>query len=328
MQIRVVENRGQWGQNMPFSQSWEWGEILISEGKKVERLEVEENGVVLARAQVVYTRLPFDWQYAFCPKGPIFCHSEQSEESLNETFKTLAEYLKSKNCVFFRVESEQIPDKAIKTIDITPRATSILDLGKSEGELLANMHQKTRYNINLAAKKDLKVVSEKNSEIFIKLEKDTAKRDNFKIHPEEHYKKVINSEFAHQLTAFCENTPVASAVFAGFGDTFTYLYGASDYSHRELMAPYLLQWEGIKMGKRLGYKFYDFFGIAPIINPSPIRGGVGGGVYDTHHQYAGVTRFKAGFGGAVSEAPGTFDLIIDKKKYRIYGWLRRLRRLF
>ncbi|TAN33619.1 peptidoglycan bridge formation glycyltransferase FemA/FemB family protein [Patescibacteria group bacterium] len=331
MQMRVVENSANWPQNLPFSQSWEWGDILIAEGKKVERLEIEENGAVLAWAQIVYVDLPFGWKYAFCPKGPVGisnfpfserseafpisnCHSERSEESLDETYKTLIDYLKSKKCVFFRVEPEQVPEGANKTIDITPRATLILDLIKSEDELLAGMGQKTRYNINLAARKNLRIANEKNADVFIKLEKETAKRDNFKTHPEEHYKKVISSDFVYQLTAYHENAPVASAVFVGFGGTFTYLYGASDYACRHLMAPYLLQWEGIKLGKKLGYKFYDFFGIAPQGEP--------------RHQYAGVTRFKLGFGGAYKEAPGTFDLIINKKKCKVYGWLRKLRRIF
>ena len=89
------------------------------------------------------------------------------------------------------------------------------------------------------------------------------------------------------------------------------------------MAPYLLQWEAVKLAKNLEYKYYDFFGVAPKIN-----GQAEEYEYLPKHQYAGVTRFKLGFGGMPYSAAGTRDIIINNKKYKLYKLLRRLRRLF
>ena len=228
---------------------------------------------------------------------------------------------KNKNCIYFRVEPRSvIADSKFtihRSIDINPPATLILDLKKSEEELLAGMHQKTRYNIHLAEKKDLKISEEKNFEVFWSLMNQTGSRDKFKLHGKNHYELVLNSPLTFQLTVYFNNKPVATVVFAKFGNTFTYLYGASDYTHRDLMAPYLLQWEGIKMGKSSGYQLYDFFGVAPVKD----------GNYDQKHQYAGVTRFKLGFGGKPHQLPGTFDLVVNTGKYKLYSILRRLRRL-
>lgn len=323
MKILNITNQDQWdnwlknsSEHNPFTQSWAWGDILLAEGKSLEHLAVVEDGVVLAQAQVVYNQLPFGWNYSFCPQGPI-----QSLESKAEIYKVLSEYLKNKNCIFFRVEPEfQIENselKICKTIDINPPATLILDLKKSEEELLTGMHQKTRYNIHLAAKKNLKISEEKDLEAFWSLMNKTGSRDKFSLHHKSHYEKVLQSQAVYQLTAYFNDTPVAVAVFMRSGDTFTYLYGASDYGHRDLMAPYLLQWQGIKMGKNTGCQWYDFFGVAPVKD----------GNYDQTHQYAGVTRFKLGFGGMPKQAPGTFDLVINIGKYKLYSILRWLRRL-
>ena len=190
------------------------------------------------------------------------------------------------------------------------------------------MHQKTRYNIHLAEKKDLKISQEKNMEVFWLLMTKTGSRDKFSLHHKKHYEKVLESPMIFQMTAYFNNVPVAIAVFAKFDNTFTYLYGASDYAHRDLMAPYLLQWEGIKMGKSFGCQWYDFFGVAPRrTSDFRLQTSDTNYDYDTHHQYAGVTRFKFGFGGVLYQAAGTFDIIIDYKKYWIYNFLRKLRRL-
>ncbi len=271
------------------------------------------------------------------------------------------QYLKDKDVIFLRIEPplpiSNIQYPISKVLDINPRATTILDITKSEDDLLAAMHEKTRYNIRLAERKELKIVptvsrdpavAGKDLKVLMNLMKETGQRDKFKLHSEEHYRQILNSVTSSQLSVFYNGQPIAVGVFVGFADTFTYLYGASDYEHRSLMAPYLVQWEGIKLGKKLGYKYFDFFGIAPGDSRKskvesrkdgeqilPVRG-VGGcepsGTkeysYDPRHQYAGVTRFKLGFGGKILENPGTFDLIISPRKYKVYQILRSIRRLF
>lgn len=305
----------------PFSQSFEWEEILSREGKEIERLTVMNDNSPVATALIEYHRLPFGWRYAFCPKGPVVSR-KPAVESRN-ILACLSKYLSEQRCIFFRIEPSTPVAGAKKVYDFNPRATLVLNLRRTPDELLANMHQKTRYNINLAQKKNLRVSDEKNADVFMALMADTAKRDKFRLHETRHYHEIIFSPLSHQLTVYDGDTPVASAVFAGFGATYTYVFGASDYRYRNLMAPYLIQWEGIKMGQRFGYSFYDFFGIAPKTGTSHD----GEFLYDQKHQYAGVTRFKLGFGGEYLEAPGTFDLIVSPFKYKVYGWLRRLRRL-
>ncbi len=340
MKILNIDNQEQWdtwlknnSQHNSFAQAWAWGDILLAEGKKVERLAVAEGEKVLAQAQIVYSQLPFGWQYAFCPRGPVVVSSIKYQVlSIYEQFE---KYLKGRGCVFFRIEPDTLNTEYLipntkKTVDINPSATLILDLKKSEEEILAGMHQKTRYNIHLAEKKDLKIKNEKparttdivqsggNLEVFWDLMSKTGSRDKFSLHHKKHYEKVLESPMVFQLTAYEKEVSIAVAVFAKFGNTFTYLYGASDYAHRDLMAPYLLQWQGIKMGKSFGCERYDFFGVAPVTD----------GNYDLKHQYAGVTRFKLGFGGIPFQAPGTFDVVIDNNKYKLYNFLRKLRRLF
>ncbi len=103
--------------------------------------------------------------------------------------------------------------------------------------------------------------------------------------------------------------PIAANIVSFFGDTAVYMHGASGADHRNVMAPYLLQWHAIKLGKQVGCKYYDFYGI-------------------DEKKWPGVTRFKRGFGGRAVNYPGTFDLIFDSSWYNIYKMVRRVRRTF
>jgi peptidoglycan pentaglycine glycine transferase (the first glycine) len=360
MEIKVIKNREQWdgwflarSEPHSFTQSWAWGDILIAEGKRIERLAVIEGDMVLAQAQVVYTPIFFGWQYAFCPKGPVLDESRIKNYELR-IYETVINYFKKQNVLFFRVEPRfKIQNSKFeinRSIDISPPATLLLDLNKSADQLLAGMHPKTRYNISLAKKKNMKISLEKNLDVFWNLMNKTGSRDKFGLHHKGHYAAVLASKAVSQLTAYHDAVPVACAVFIGFGNTFTYLYGASDYAYRNLMAPYLLQWEGMEIGNDFGSKWYDFFGVAPrqqsassAVIPTKeeslsdqnengqrsfAKAQDDSYEYDSKHQYAGVTRFKVGFGGVPYEDPGTFDVVISKYKYDLYKLLRRLRRLF
>lgn len=332
MELQISTNQQEWdnwlkqsGQYVSFTQSWEWGSIMETEGKKVERLMIRLGDQIVAQAQVIYSKIG-TWQYVFCPKGPILFETESQDQKL-KIYEVLNSFLQEKNCLFFRIEPNETPSlnhvlSIKKTIDINPRATTIVDLTKPEEELLSSMHQKTRYNIRLAEKKNLEIDKTKDLEGFLKLMKATGERDKFKLHDEKHYEHILYSPLTEQISIKLDGASIAVGIFVGFGDTFTYLYGASDYAYRNYMAPYLVQWHGMQLGKELGYTKYDFFGIAPTVIDQH-----GEFQYDQKHQYAGVTRFKLGFGGEIKVDPGTFDVILKSTSYKFYQLFRKIRRL-
>ena len=104
---------------------------------------------------------------------------------------------------------------------------------------------------------------------------------------------------------------LAANLMIWFGDTVSYLHGASSNVRREVMAPHLLHWKLINEAKSLSFKHYDFWGVAP-------EGTV-------NHPWAGVSRFKRGFGGRYVAYPGTFDLPLDRFWYRVYRLLQTIR---
>ena len=87
-------------------------------------------------------------------------------------------------------------------MDVQPPSTVILDLRAEEGELLAAMKNKTRYNIRLAAKKgvELSIDRQQPSEHrsveralaeWYRLYEETARRDRITLHGEQYYRTLF-----------------------------------------------------------------------------------------------------------------------------------------
>lgn len=340
MEIKIINEQTAWDafikkNNASFLQSFAWGEVLIGENKQVERLAVIDGGEVLAQAEVVYNNLPFGNKYVFCGGGPVVKY-QVSSSKYQAVIESLAEYFKNKKIIFLRLEPQYlIPDTKYlirKVNDVNPSNSAVTDLAISEEEFFAGMNKKTRHDAKKADKQDLFISEEKNLEIFWKLMQGTAKRDGFSAHEKMHYETVLNSPSCHQLTAFYQGLPVATVILFGYNLTLTYLFAAADYNYHQLLASYRLQLEAFRLGKKLGYKYYDWFGIAPRSRKQENKKTInqsddGEYEYDLKHRYAGITRFKLGFGGQPSEAPGTFDLAIKPWQYRVYRILKLIRTL-
>lgn len=285
-----------------FLQSWQWGEFQKTLGRKVVR--VEKDGMI---AQFVRISLPAGMFYWYAPRGPI---GEGVEDRLKEMVQ---------DGVFLRIEPEKqefVSPNAVKVFDQQPSHTLILDLSKTEEELLKGMHPKTRYNIRLAERKGVEVeIMETNhkeyKKAFVDLLKETAKRDKFSLHLTDYYSKLCDSigDIARLAVAKFQNKILAIHFLILFGDTITYLFGASSSEYRDFMAPHLLQWRSIQFAKSKGFKQYDFWGIS-----------------DTNPAWRGLTRFKRGFGGKEVKYPGTFDVPFQKCLYNMYRVGRRIRR--
>ncbi len=315
MSIVSANQKEEWDQfiiknNGSFLQSWSWGEFQKSLGRQVWRIETEGLNALLIRHG-----LPLGKNYLYCPRGPI-----SPIEAFLEEVKKIAQQEKS---IFFKIEPDNRDDRdsSIGTVlkgqsllqsnkQIQPTKTLVLDISKPAEELLSQLHSKTRYNIRLAQKKGVTVeeLSEKIDD-FLRLSKETAKRDRFHLHPQGYYQKmleVLGQEGMIKLfLAKCKNQIVAANLVCFFGQTATYLHGASDYNFRQLMAPHLLQWQTICQAKQLGLKRYDFWGI-------------------DEKKWPGVTRFKKGFNGQEIVYPGAFDLVFQPVWYKIYHLARRI----
>lgn len=307
-----------------YLQSWPWGEILKAEGREVFRLGVlkaasaqsEGRREILAAATFIKQPLGGGYFYWYAPRGPII--SRTSGVSVQEIEDFLFSAIKQidKKGLFLRLEPALKPvgEKFLlqKTVDLQPAKTLLLDLSLNEEKLLLAMGQKTRYNIRLAEKKGVNIrvgAAADFSELW-RLLNLTGARDDFRIHDAAHYQKMLAApaEFIKLFLAEYEGKVIAAGLFCFWGETATYLHGASDNEFRGVMAPYLLQWAVIKKARAAGLRHYDFYGI-------------------DEKKWPGVTRFKLGFGGQKREYPGTYDLVFRPAAYNIYNLIRKLRRL-
>jgi len=292
-----------------FLQSFFWAEMLVRGGEKIEVWQAEENNQIRASVLLIKKSLRRGLFYWYAPRGPI--GDEEAIEFLLIELKN-----KKADSVFLRIEPlENLGLKSIsasikKSVDLQPKKTLLLDLSLSEDELLKAMHQKTRYNIKLAEKKDVKISegSEQDFTEFWRLMSLTGERDGFRLHGEGHYRNLLSAKENIKLfLASHEGKVIAVGIFCFYSERVTYLHGASDNEARNLMAPYLLQWEIIKKARAEGYKNYDFYGI-------------------DDKKWPGVTRFKNGFGGFTKEYPGTYDFVFKPVIYGLYGFLRKVKR--
>jgi len=325
-----------------FLQSWEWGEFQEEAGNKVFRFRLDtESGGPAAQFTVIFHSLPFGLQYAYIPMGPLVRRDGSERSHFEASIAALKRSVGDSDPVFVRVEPHvskrdgSVGESDMERLGLNPtRAvqpadTVVVDLGRSESELLAAMHQKTRYNVRLADKKGVTVrpahydnahAFRQDVETFWRLLDETAERDKFHAHGKDYYAKMLDvlSPRKHGglsvglMFAEYGGKPVAAVLLASFGDTVTYLHGASSSEHREMMAPHLLHWRAIQEAKRRGFTKYDFWGVAPEDA-------------DDGHSWAGITRFKTGFGGERVSYLGAWELPRRHVWYQVYRLAKSFR---
>ena len=190
---------------------------------------------------------------------------------------------------------------------IQPRYVFRLNVeGKTEEALLANFHQKWRYNIRLAERKGVtvRICGKEMVPAFSDLMLTTGVRDGFVTRKPEYFAAMLDNlgEHARLYMAFDPNdTPIAGTLAIHYGDKVWYLYGASSNEHRNLMPNYLLQWRMIQWAVETNCRIYDFRGVS-------------GDVSEDNPLY-GLFRFKQGFGGDFTEFVGEMDLVLSPVIY-------------
>ncbi|MDD2807421.1 MAG: peptidoglycan bridge formation glycyltransferase FemA/FemB family protein [Patescibacteria group bacterium] len=309
-------------------QSWGWGDFQKSLDNKIYRLAALDGlGQLQAVTLLIKHDLHFEYNYLYCPRGPLV--NTLKVDDLTALFNEIRKVAKDEKSFSLRVDPPWLIGNEARLTDygfrkaeneVQPKCSLVLDISKSEAEILASMKQKTRYNIGLAQRHGVKVkVSSEISDIetFWQLIKQTSGRDGFKPHAKEHYKKMLEA-FAKTGTiklfmAEYQNKIIAVNMVSYFGNVATYLHGSSSDIYREVMSPYLLQWQAIIEAKKVGCQLYDF-------------GGVNGRSFH-NKMWQGITRFKLGFAdeASVREYIGSYDLVINPVIFSVYKFVKQIR---
>lgn len=312
MSIREIKDIQNWKTKKEFLQSFEYGDFLKKNSRQIIRLE-DENG---EQIQAVIYKTKFNIKFLYIPRAEV------------KNLDNFLIFLKKKNYSFVRIENNQdfnLPVSGYNFVEIKnrqPKNTWFLDIDKDLEEILKEMHPKTRYNINLAKRKGVVVEEKKDLEIFWKLNETTTKRNDYVSHEKKYIENLLKLDNVFQLNAYHNDNPIASAILYKYADTFIYLFGASSNEERNLMAPYLLHFEIIKLAQKLGLKKYDFWGIAP-----SAKEGLGktscfhNYCWEVVHPLNGVTRFKVGFGGYEVSYPQALEIVLKPFRYKIYNLL-------
>jgi len=299
-------------------QSWAWGKFREKTGLKVIRIGQFDKKNLKKGLQLTIHPLPkTNYQVGYLPKcSPL---NQQLIEALVKVGQ-------ENNCLFIKTEPNQTSDQqfylengCLAGRPLFTKYTFQIDLTKDKKTLLANMKQKTRYNVRLAEKRGVRV-SEDNSrqafEEYLKLMFKTTRRQNFYAHDEKYHRLMWQTLYpagiARLLKATYQGKTLASWILFVFNNVLYYPYGASSREHKKVMASNKIMWEAMLFGKKLGCQTFDLWGC---LGPDP----------DPQDPWYGFHRFKEGYGAKLVEFIGTFDLVLNHPLYRLYKVANGLR---
>ena len=305
-----------------FQQSLEWCKVK-SNWKHEIILAEDERGNIIGSLCVLIRKIPIFGNIMYSSRGPICdIHNIEVLKQLTDGAKELAKKYKA---IVLRIEPDiKSEDKDFRKLvtnlgykikddaknfreEIQPRYVFRLDLkGKTEDEVFANFHQKTRYNVRLATKKGviIKEGTREDLKEFHKIMVETGQRDGFIIRPLEYFEKMYDCLAPNHmklLMAYYEDKPISGVIPIIYGNKTWYLYGASSNQYRNLMPNYLLQWEMIKIALENKSDIYDLRGVPGIVD-----------------EKNGLYRFKKGFGGEFTEFIGEIYIPFKPFMYSLY----------
>ena len=352
MQVKLITEKSIWESfvqsqsEYTFLHSWNWGEFSLAMGHKIFRLGVYDGDELVGVALVVGINAKRG-KFLFVPHGPIlkfpisnFQFSNKSQISNDEfqsVIKNLIIYLKDlakkEKCSFVRIspllERNEENLKLFRdmrfrraAIHMHAESTLLLDITKSEEDLLRGMRKTTRYLVRRMEKEGVRIEIENppQGNDFLRLQKKVAERKHFIVFSQKQIKKELEVFYPDSqlivLNAAYNGNIIASALIIFYGYRAFYYQSASYCENKNISAPYLLVWRAIQEAKRRGCRVFDFYGASPPDKPN--------------HPWAGPTLFKLGFGGERIDYLPAQDLPLNWKYLatRAVETLRRVKRGF
>jgi peptidoglycan pentaglycine glycine transferase (the first glycine) len=279
-------------------QLWGWGQTKAQHGWSVDRVLVRApGGELVGSAQLLVKRLPFPFRsLTYIARGP-----QASDGAAPAVLDAVAGYVRTAHhSVVLTIEPDWDADspsaQALPSAGWQPTQntiligrTLILDLGKSEDELLGAMTKKTRQYIRKSSREDVtyRRVEREDLAQVLSVYRQTADRAGFGIHEDQYYLDIFDNlgDSSPVYAAWQGSNVIAFLWLAVSGTTAFELYGGMNDAGSSLRANFSLKWTAITAMKAAGVTRYDFNGL---LND-------------------GVSQFKFGFASHEDLLAGTWD---------------------
>lgn len=336
--VRPVTDEAEWDAQVVrlgghFLQSWRWGAFKERSGWEVDRIAVGGDEPI-AMAQVLFRkRGPISVGYV--PRGPVF--REGDADGFHLLMGAIDATCRKRRALYVILESDQpwppgvgeSGDFTLGPAHIQPGRTVKVPLLEDEA-LLKQMHQKTRYSVRLAERREVELQRVEHGDQqavadFHALLSETADRNQFGVHTLEYYRDFLEvfGDDAIFLFAVIEGIRAAAVISVAFGSEAIYMYGASSTQHRAHGAAHYLQYGAMRWARERGMAWYDLWGI-PDQDPEPVSEEDARGAPATQgDDWRGLFRFKTGFGGKIVAYPPMLERayhpVVAKLARRVAG---------
>lgn len=301
-----------------FLQSWDFYEFHLARGKKVvRRLAICDGKIVGAYAGVVETARR--GTYLAIAGGPIMDWEDKG--LAKAVFDDIRRAGIDHSCVFVRVRPQlELSQKSLDLMQklglrkapmyLSVEYAGILDLRKSEEEILAGASQGFRRKLRKAEKAEITVEASTNPAVmksFCKLEALHAKRQGYVAFSESFLTKQFgafskNGE-AIMYTAKKDGEILAQNFMIFYGPEASYHYGVSSDLGTKYSAAPLLHLAAMREARERKMIRYNLWGIV--------------GVGEKSHRFYGVSEFKRSFGCEEYKYTPAHDMILKPAKYQL-----------
>ena len=318
------ESREQWDgfvSKLPeanFLQSWDFYEFHLSRGKKiVRRLVIDGEKIVGAYAGVVETAKR--GTYLAIAGGPLV--DWNNKKIVKAVFDDIRKMGVKNNCVFVRVRPQlEQSEKSLRLMQdlglrkspmyLSVEYAGILDLHKSEEEILVGASQGFRRKLRKAEKLELEINAGDDDTVikdFCELEKKHAERQKYVAFSGDFLTKQFEAfRKNHEVliyTAKKDGEILAQNFIIFYGPEASYHYGVSSELGTKYSAAPLLHLKAMEEARKRGCIRYNLWGIV--------------GTEEKSHRFYGVSEFKRSFGCEELKYTPAHDMILKPGKYNL-----------
>ena len=310
-----------------FLQSWDFYEFHLSRGKKVvRRLVTDGESIVGAYAGVVETARR--GTYLAIAGGPLIDWDDK--KTIKAVFDDIRQMGIKYHCVFVRVRPQlPLSKKSLKLMQnlglkkapmyLSVEYAGILDLTKTEAEILAGASQGFRRKLRKAEKLDLEISASDDEQAildFCELEKKHAERQKYVAFSSSFLTKQFEAfRKDHEVliyTAKKDGEILAQNFMIFYGPEASYHYGVSSELGTKYSAAPLLHLKAMEEARKRGCSRYNLWGIV--------------GTEEKTHRFYGVSEFKRSFGCEELKYTPAHDLVLRPGKYRLTKVIESVRK--